>query len=492
MSDRAVSPKPTPTQSGLPVKTLLQIAAIVVLFATLALLGYRWMRTDALALLVQFAGQTDRDKRTEVEHWRSASIGDKFEAGDGAKTSADAEALFRLKNGARLKLRPQSQIRFQLQGPNGALGVHVDFGQAEVQTEAGAVVLASEFGELQIDAGSSVVLGRDGDRMSVAVELGSLQINNRRSAAGDKLLLDFGGIVLDPTPPAPSASAPPPPPPPASSQPETPEPPALVVGDGIGRADLVVGAGESFVVHDPDPPTAIGFRLDVCKGPARLVAGKSTTEAEGRANLAFPRGQTQYKVYCLDNPKQVAAEGSVRVLQDAGTQQLPTFTPTASVVTDGRRYTVLYQHRLPNVTVSWPTAPSAGSYTLSVDAKRIVTHSPNHTFAGLARGSHKITFSAATTPERQSRTTTVEVVYDTQAPAARVSDPPVGFQPGEQVTLSGQALPGWSVAIGDKPLEVDPQYRFSAEVSGSDTIPISFSHPVYGRHYYLRRPRATP
>lgn len=65
----------------------------------------------------------------------------------------------------------------------------------------------------------------------------------------------------------------------------------------------------------------------------------------------------------------VAAEGQVVILRDSGARQLPSFAPRANVSTDGRRYTVMYQHRLPSVTVSWPTAPSAPSYVLEMGSR---------------------------------------------------------------------------------------------------------------------------
>jgi hypothetical protein len=263
------------------------------------------------------------------------------------------------------------------------------------------------------------------------------------------------------------------------------------VGNGVSGADLVAAAGENFVVHDPNPPTKVGFRVaELCPEGARLIAGNQKTEAVGQANLALGRGQHAYEVRCLDKPDAVAAQGIVRVLQDSGTQTLPAFAPTANVTTDGRRYTVMYQHLLPKVTVSWPTAPAASSYTLSIGGRTITTKSPSYTFRSLSAGTHQVTFAAATNPPRKSRTTTVQVSYDVQAPAARVSTPAGGFESGAPVEIAGQALPGWSVSVAGKELEVDPQQRFSTEVTGDKAVPITFSHPTHGTHYYLRRPKA--
>ncbi len=464
-------------------RPLLIALVVAVLFVVLGVVGYRWAQDDALATLVDFQGQPERDTATELERWQAAHTGDDFMSGDGARTPTASEARFRLLNGATLKLYPASLVRFQ-RGNVGSVKVDVAVGQADVVSGNGKVTIGSEFGDIVLDANSSITMSRDGDQLNVGVELGSIQLADRAVRAGDSLALQIGGIVVDVVEPAPEPTPEP------ESEP-TPEPePELRVGDGVGSAELVVAAGDTFVVHDPRPPTAIGFRTaGVCDGPARVKAGALQTEAAGQANLSLPPGQHLYEVRCLDKPDVVAAKGSVRVLRDAGTRKLPTFAPTANVTTDGRRYTVMYQHRLPKVTVSWPTAPKAESYSLVIDGRTIQTKSPSYTFSSLRRGSHTVVFGAQTTPARKSRTTTVEVVYDVQAPAARVADPPIGFEPGEEVNISGQALPGWDVSVAGQEVDVDAERNFSVKTDGRETIPIAFSHPTRGTHYYIRRPK---
>jgi hypothetical protein len=221
-----------------------------------------------------------------------------------------------------------------------------------------------------------------------------------------------------------------------------------------------------------------------------LISGGQQTEAIGQANLRFDKGAHGYEVRCLDEPDVVRARGTVKVLQDSGTARLPAFAPTASVATDGRTYTVLYQHRLPKVTVNWPAAPEAETYTLKIGSKSISTSKPYYTFSSLNKGRHSIVFSAQTTPKRQSRATTIDVVYDSQAPTARVAEHPLEADDG--VRVSGQTLPGWNVSVGGEEVEVDAKQKFSVEVSGDDTVPITFSHPGRDTHYYLRRPKAAP
>lgn len=468
-------------------KPYLIAAAVFLFLVVLGTIGYRWASRGGLATLVEFHGSTERDSAEKMGQWITAESGDEFYGGDGARTFESATATFRLLNGAKLSLKPNSKVRFQSKAQKNAMGVTVEVGQADIQTTVGALLIDSEFGAIQIDANSKLALRRSGAQLGVDVELGSVTLttSGRRVAAGEAVDIEIGGVVMEGK--VQEAEAPEPA--------ETKEESALQLekGDGVDSADLIVQAGESFTVHDPAPPTRVG--LDVarlCRGKgARFTAGKQSTEAEAVARLQFKAGRYEYEVRCLDEPEKVAKAGTIVIMSDAGTRNLPTFAPSANVSTDGRQYTVLYQHRLPQVTVSWPNAPQATSYRLQIGARTISTRSPQHTLMNLSRGTHQVTFSADSTPPRKSRTTTISVVYDTQAPAARVTIPPSGYDAGSQVNVAGQALPGWTVSVKGKELEVDSQRKFSVQMIPDDTLPIAFSHPSLGTHYYLRRSKSS-
>lgn len=475
---------------GLSKQHLVIVALVVALFLVLGFIGFRWAMHSPLATLVEFSGEPDRDKSAEREEWFDAVVGDDFFEGDGARTPSSSVAQFTLNNGARLTLKPASQVRFQKKaGRKGALKLSVEVGEADVRTNAGTLFMDSEFGEIQIDKNSRVTLRRDGKRMVLGVELGRIELGGgkRSIAAGESIELELGGIIIEEEAEEPEADDAP-----AEVEETEEEVVELQVGDGVQGADVTANANDSFVIHDPNPPTKVGFRFsEVCDGPARLTVGRLSTEGEKRGALRLVPGRHTYQVHCLSEPDKVAASGTVRILRDGGTRRLPSFAPSASVVTDGRRYTVLYQQKLPTVTVSWPTAPESSSYTLRVGGRSFSTKTPSYTLrsGSLRPGTHTAVFSAASSPPRQSRTTTIKVVYDSQAPAARVATQG-GFEPGAEVKVAGQALPGWSVSVDGKELEVDSQRKFKGEFTGDGTLPIAFSHPTHGMHYYLRRPRA--
>lgn len=461
-------------------------ALALLLFLVLGGLGYRFATDTSLATLVEFSGQPERDTAAALKEWFRAEKGDDFEDGDGARTPANSDARFRISGGARLQLKPASQIRFRrnMSKKGGSIGLQVEVGEAVVRTEAGTLSIDSEFGPLLIEKNSVVTLSRKGEHMVVSVDLGTIEIGEqgRSLAAGQSIELEIGGIEVDIPLDKPQNEQEP------DLGAEADE--GLDLGDGVKNYDLTVDAGAVFVVHDPSPPTAIGFRTSgICNGPARLTSGALKTEARGILGLSFDKGRHKYEVRCLDAPEKVVKSGTVNILHDNGMRNLPAFTPSASVATDGRKYTVLYQQKLPQVSVIWPSAPEASGYTLTAGGRTINTSSPSYTFrsGSLRAGTHQMTFAAATDPLRQSRTTTVQVVYDTQAPAARVSDPPSGFAPGSSVTVAGQALPGWTVSVNGQELDVDHQRRFSSKISAGSSLPIAFSHPTHGLHYYLRR-----
>ena len=265
------------------------------------------------------------------------------------------------------------------------------------------------------------------------------------------------------------------------------------------RPDFFVEAGASFTVRDPRPPTAVGFRFGgKCTGAGvielRGVSGGAN--GTGSANVALPPGRHAYTLRCVKEDGSLGpsvANGTVRVMRDPGRTLLPRVPPATVVDTDGRRYTVLYQTLLPEITVRWPQGPESGPYRLEV-ATRGQTQTFNvsgtrHRFESgeIGEGVHQLTFVAG---GRRSPTTTLAIGFDNAAPTASVREPDNGsFSPGQQVRVAGIALDGWSVAVDGVEIPLDPQDRFDAQVTvpaSQDGIGIRLSHPSRGVHYYVR------
>lgn len=265
--------------------------------------------------------------------------------------------------------------------------------------------------------------------------------------------------------------------------------------------NLVVG--ESVEIHDPVPPVAIRFRYENrCPhvGVLELIRDNRVVQyaaAAGIVSLALARGSFGYRLRCLKEEgelSKVVSRGKINVFADRATRKLGARAPVTKLQTDGRSYTVLYQNRLPEVEVSWPSAPDGDSYQLvhSFDRKEttMALESASYGFASgkLKEGKHVFYFEAG---GKLSRRSTVTIAFDNASPAARLTTPAtMSMLPGEKVRIAGIALPGSKVSVGEKRVGVGSQGRFSvaaAVPSDLRAIAVNIRHPRLGNHIYLRR-----
>lgn len=267
---------------------------------------------------------------------------------------------------------------------------------------------------------------------------------------------------------------------------------------GPKEVDLILAAGDSIVVHDPNPPTAFGITSNgECPGLYAVDVGRKGSVGEGQVNILVGGGVHQYKLRCVEGSTagKVVASGKLYVARDAGTRKLPRKAPSTGIDTDGRRYTVLYQNLLPTLSVRWPNAPTGGPYDLRVTSRggrsrNYSSGAPRYAFGSgmLGEGTHTLTFR---NPKKSSKPTTLVIQFDNAAPKASISSPADrSFGRGGNVLVAGMALPGWVVAVAGKVLAQDPQNRFSSKVvapTSQRALAIRFSHPQRGTHYYLRR-----
>jgi hypothetical protein len=282
--------------------------------------------------------------------------------------------------------------------------------------------------------------------------------------------------------------------------------------------EFTLPAGESATVHTMhvpapvlvrvDPACGAGAYVEVTRGgrflPAGLadMAGTAGTGgsdgAQHAAALSLGEGGHVYRVRC---PDQVAAgpSGIFRVVRDSGAARLPRAPGHNTLHADGRRYSVLYQNLLPDLTFDWPDAPPAEPLTLkvrtskdSVDAVPLAsTNSYSFPSGKLGDGTYAFWFELQRDAHLRSLDTTVRVGFDNASPAAEIHEPDDGFEPKDgKVVVSGVAIEGARVSVGDTPIALDAQYRFKGEISvapGDRSIAIRIAHPARGVQYYLRR-----
>jgi hypothetical protein len=394
--------------------------------------------------------------------------------------------------GTRLRLRRRASAKVQRGGQEAALhgpGEYLVTGESEnfVALVSGTTLLTADGRDVALEVPDGVVVAHGSQTKSVAeVTIGArklVTVNARlgsitvRIGGKSETLRGGEGVSM--------------------SGPGT----LQLQGRDIGFADMAVNAGGSLAVHDPDPPTAVGFSFaKACPGDGivELLRGRyagSSAVGRGRASLRVPKGRHAYRIRCI-GPDGIlmatAAQGTVTIMHDAGTAPLAAGAPSTLVDTDGRSYTVMYQNRLPTVTVRWPHPPQAGSYVLvhtsPTGTRSYSSGAPSYGFksGAFAEGRHQLVFQAG---DKQSRPTTVLVRFDPAAPKAAITSPANGsFGPGATVNVAGIALPGWRVFAGGTELKLDAQGRFNASATAGDRVLlIRFQHPHRGGDVYLRR-----
>jgi hypothetical protein len=268
---------------------------------------------------------------------------------------------------------------------------------------------------------------------------------------------------------------------------------------GPERTDFTVHAGDSIVVRDPHPPTAVGFDLDsVCPGVAILSSGATSIRGERKVAIALGAGYHDYAIRCVGPEgveEKTAASGTVTVVADAARAELPKLAPSTVVDMDGHRYTVLYQNLLPGVIARWPDAPPAAGYTLVVDSERTKSTTPKQSLkpGAIGEGTHTLAFETDD-GSKKSAPTTLVIKFDNAAPTASVREPADGsFQPGDTVKVSGVVVEGSTVSVNGATVPLDPQKRFfgTATVPASENaLVLKITHPKRGAVYYVRHASA--
>lgn len=491
---------------------------VVALALVFVLSGCR-SRERTVATLTGFSGQVQRDHVAAVGAWEAAAVGAKFVLGEAVRTAPKSTAALRVLDKADLSLEPSTVLRF-LDRPSdpGRTRVALELGQATLQATDDVLEIETEVGTARVAAHGQVRLSRDGDATRLEVTIGSAEVlkNGQRFelSVGDAMDVRFEQPQRKTPAPAPSASSnevgATAPVPSGSASPAQPADSASAAGaataalaHGPERVDILVGIGESLILHDPRPPTAVGVLTNGrCPSAALLTidGGKARSQETiggGQVGALLGPGSHRYAVRCLDAKGERGnkiGDGTIAVIADAGSRQIAKTAPATDVETDGRRYTVLYQGLLPRISVRWPGAPAAASYSLNVTspngAKHLSTNGPSYSFApgALGEGEHTLVFAAG---QARSRPTGLAIRFDNAAPTASISSPADGsFGPGQAVLVAGTALPGWNVSVGNQTLAQDGQNRFSATVpapAGLGALAIRFAQTQRGVHYYLRR-----
>jgi hypothetical protein len=267
---------------------------------------------------------------------------------------------------------------------------------------------------------------------------------------------------------------------------------------------VTVVAGEDATLHDRKLPLAV--RLDV----SRLCGGGETavelrrsghhhperTAGAGAVVVHLRAGSQRYRVWCASDAHAATprAAGVLAVKHDSGNVPLPRRPPANVIDADGRRYTVLYQSRLPALTLAWPTAPTGGGaldlHLSSPSGERVVRASePRHQLPSGALPEGTYTWWYQTADGRESPKTTVTIRFDNAAPTVQFFRDATASASAGRMAIDGVTMPGAKVSADGESLRVDEHGRFRAEVplGSGGAVAVRLDHPKTGVHYYVRR-----
>jgi len=475
-------------------------------------------RGEPVATLVDSQGTVERSDGSDA--WTQVAPGLPFVVGDVLKTSAHAQARLRLTNGTVIRVLENARIRFArgtlaaTKGPD----VNVELGSAEVEAATSEVALVTALGVARVERGARVRVSSDGARATLEVVVGravligpegELPIAEGKGArrANDGSRPELYEIVVG----APIAEVAPPPPaaPPAPEPPPAPAPPSADESRAHAQAtaaDITLDAGDSGTIHVAAGALALRLAFDkLCSGETSVEikgqAGPRTVTGNDAVVLKVRPGVLKYVLRCAGDRRgsKPRAAGSLVIKHDSGDVPVSRRPPVNALDADGRRYTVLFQTRLPALTLGWSHAPSgATGLSLHVESPAGSQTFPSPTASQrlasgtLAEGSY--TWWYATADGRASPKTTVTIRFDNAAPTAqffpRRSDGEKG--PG-LVAVDGVTIDGAKVSVGGQSLAVDDRGRFRATVAplhGDDAVAVRLEHPRTGVHYYVRRPAA--
>jgi hypothetical protein len=528
----------------------LVLIAFLVPCAAVAVAGCR-RNADDVAILEQTQGMVERD---DGAGWIAGSAGARFQVGDALRTGPRSRARLRVVDGNIINMAENSRVRFvrgatRVQGGAGNF-VALDLGSAQIERAANEMTIVTAFGSARIEKGASVRVHADtGEGLFVEVTVGRSIVsrpdgqtpvdagNGIRirigSAEVEHYLVELGRAILEPAS-AGSASVASGTPAPKPAPVDRDEPRELgavaggppVVGEGrpapadslgqessgrlragpekTSRADVTLPAGDSAVLHDLSSGLAVRLRLD------RLCPGAAIVDVGGRARrqertgvetvvIDLRPGAQRYSIRCQGEPSgaKPRATGTLTLLRDSGNVRLSRRAPFNTIEADGRHYTIMFQTRLPTLSLVWPRAPAdTPGVTLhleSASGARVYPASTAHRqfdSGTLPEGTY--TWWYITADGKISPKTSVTIRFDNAAPTAQFfqSAPAPDDSSPNDIRIDGVTLEGAKVSVDGKPLPVDDHGRFRAVAEpsdGDDAVAVRMEHPRTGVHYYVRR-----
>jgi FecR protein len=483
-------------------------------------------RGEPVATLIETQGRVER---SDAEAWTATRPGFVFVVGDALRTEAASQARLRLTNGTVIRVLENARVRFARGALSTARGadLKVELGSAEVEAATEEMALVTSLGVARVERGARVRVSSTGERSALEVlvgravllgrgeELALAQGQGARIKPGDAKPERYDVVVGAPiveTAPAKPPEPPAPPPAPEPAAPPAPEraaaaEPSVDEKSSRGqntRADVTLAAGDSGTLHVAGRSLALRLTFDrMCDGEASIEikdghARRTLTGSEALVLKLHP-GAMKYSLRCAGDGRAAKprATGSLAIKRDSGDAPVSRRAPVNVLDADGRRYTVLFQTRLPALTLKWGAAPAgADNLSLHIESpdgnKEMSSATSSKQLASGALGEGSYVWWYSTADGHTSPKTTVTIRFDNAAPTAQFFSKRSSTEtaPKGLVAVDGVTIDGTKVSAGGHALAVDDHGRFRAEVaplSGDDAVVVRLEHPRTGVHYYVRR-----
>jgi hypothetical protein len=509
--------------------------AVVALLLGVAI-GPACRREPTVATALEVAGTAERSRGDQP--FTAAGPGTTFAVGDTLRTGAATRVRLGLAGGGVIRVGENARLRFQRGALVGqqAPDIAVDLGSAEVEETSSDLSIVTAVGLAHVERGARVRVRTDGQTTNLEVVVGrAVMLEAGQEVAIDaghgvrihlgsaeiqRFALKVGEAVVEQQPPPRDA---------ASAAPDAEgtamagtvgadggeasaaaAPDAPAADEGVraphsesSHADFTVDAGETATVHDGRPRAAVRLRTEaICAGDAIVeLGGRGRHERFSGSRAVVVRlkpGSRPYNVRCASDGARAKprASGVLSLRRDTGDVPLARRAPLDVLDADGRHYTVLFQTRLPLLTLAWAAAPAGDErlelHVASADGEHVVpSANPRRPLPGgtLREGTYTLWYRAA--GGKQSPKTTVSVRFDNAAPTAQFFRAAHGAQKGA-IAIDGVTVDGAKVSVSGQPIAVDGHGRFRTEASplaGDEAVAVRLEHPRTGIHYYVRRAR---
>lgn len=179
----------------------------VVLYIAVSLFPVSACRKDQgepVATLIRTVHSVER--RVARDHkWARAESGAVFFFESGVRTGPAARAVLRLAQGGELVVTENTEVHFQRTPTTKGAIFDIETGAIELESKGQAVPFDVAFGMAVLDGSGKVRLEKQADRVRLSMLLGQLSMETKDGQkltvpAGQNLMLDFGGVVIEEKP----------------------------------------------------------------------------------------------------------------------------------------------------------------------------------------------------------------------------------------------------------------------------------------------------